>query len=126
MMPTRSEANAPSFISTPAWNIDTAVGAATWPSGDQLCTGKMPPSTAKPKNTNGNQKRWKPAENPAVSSSSILNEFISAAKYIARPPTSAITEPMKRYRVSFIAAYSRVTFHPQMAINKYIGKTAIS
>lgn len=29
MMPTRRAANAPSFISTPAWNIETAVGAAT-------------------------------------------------------------------------------------------------
>ncbi len=55
MMPTRSAAKAPSFISTPAWNIETAVGAATWPSGDQLWNGKMPPSTAKPKKTNGNQ-----------------------------------------------------------------------
>ena len=29
MMPTRKAAKAPSFINTPAWNIDTAVGAAT-------------------------------------------------------------------------------------------------
>jgi hypothetical protein len=29
MIPTRKAANAPNFISTPAWNIETAVGAAT-------------------------------------------------------------------------------------------------
>ena len=50
---------APSFISTPAWNIETAVGAATWPSGVQLWKGKIPPSTAKPKNTGRNQMCWK-------------------------------------------------------------------
>src|SRR5512146_266897 len=73
MMPTRRAANAPSFISTPAWNIETAVGAATWPSGDQLWKGQMPPSTANPKNTGRNHAFWNPAEKLAFSSSSISN-----------------------------------------------------
>ena len=30
-MATRRMAKAPSFMSTPAWSMDTAVGAATWP-----------------------------------------------------------------------------------------------
>ena len=34
--------------------IETAVGAATWPSGDQLWNGKIPASTAKPMKMNGN------------------------------------------------------------------------
>src|SRR5574341_2195729 len=97
MIPTRRAANAPSFISTPAWNIETAVGAATWPSGDQLWKGKMPPSTANPKNTNGNQNRWKPTEKLACSSASMSNVPRPEVKYIASAPTSAITEPMNRY-----------------------------
>src|SRR4030042_4610246 len=125
-VPTRKAAKAPSFISTPAWNIDTAVGAATWPSGDQLWKGKMPPSTAKPKKTNGNQKCWKAGENPACSIASRSNVFNPELKYIASPPTRATTEPMTRYNAAFIAAYSRVTCQPQMAISRYIGKTAIS
>ena len=48
------------------------------------------------------------------------------AKYMASAPTSAMTDPMNKYRVSFIAAYSRVFCQPQMAISRYIGKTAIS
>ena len=56
----------------------------------------------------------------------MLNVPRPEAKYIASAPTRDTTEPMNRYSVSFIAAYSRVTFHPQMTINKYIGKTAIS
>ena len=35
-IPTRIMPKAPSFISTPAWSILTPVGAATWPSGDQV------------------------------------------------------------------------------------------
>src|SRR3990172_3433667 len=121
MMPTRNAAKAPSFIKTPAWNIETAVGAATWPSGDQLWKGKMPPSTAKPKKTNGNQSCWKPVENPAPSKSNMSNVFRPEVKYITSAPTSETTDPMKRYKVSFMAAYSRVTFQPQIEISKNIG-----
>ena len=39
-------------------------------------------------------------------------------KYITSAPTREMTEPMNRYRVSFMAAYSRVLIQPQMAINK--------
>src|SRR5574341_482652 len=68
MIPTRRAANAPSFISTPAWNIETAVGAATWPSGDQLWKGQMPPNTAKDRKSGKNHKFWNGAEKPAFSS----------------------------------------------------------
>ena len=41
-MPRRTTPYAPSFISTPAWSIETAVGAEAWPSGDHVCSGQMP------------------------------------------------------------------------------------
>src|SRR5512132_907807 len=100
IMPTRNAANAPSFISTPAWNMDTAVGAATCPSGDQLWKGQIPPSTAKPKNTGRNQIFWNVCEKPAFSISSISNVytpvFCPATQYIASTPTSETTEPTNR------------------------------
>ena len=51
--------NAPSFISTPAWSIETAVGAAAWPSGDQGWSGKMPPRVPQPRTTIGKMIFWK-------------------------------------------------------------------
>ena len=51
--------NAPSFISTPACSIETAVGAATWPSGDQVWNGNMPASTPQPMTNNGKTIFWK-------------------------------------------------------------------
>ena len=57
--PARNAAYAPSFISTPAWIIETAVGAATWPSGLQLWNGKTPASTPKPRKIKGNHSRAK-------------------------------------------------------------------
>ena len=47
-MPTARMPKAPSFISTPACSMLTAVGAATWPSGDQVWKGHRPASTPKP------------------------------------------------------------------------------
>ena len=47
-------------------------------------------------------------------------------KYMTKAPTSATTDPTNRYRVSFMAAYSRVTFHPQTAISRNMGNNAIS
>ena len=58
-MPTRRMPNAPSFIRTPAWSMETPVGAATWPSGDQVCSGHMPASTPKPIMKNGKHHFWK-------------------------------------------------------------------
>src|SRR5688500_20376025 len=74
IMPTRNAAKAPSFINTPAWNMDTAVGAATSPSGDQLWKGQMPPNTATPRKTGRNQIVWNVCEKPAFSIASISNE----------------------------------------------------
>jgi len=52
---TRKQPYPPSFISTPAWSIDTAVGAEAWPSGLQVWKGNRAPSTPKPTKTSGNQ-----------------------------------------------------------------------
>src|SRR5947209_2848498 len=41
-------------------------------------------------------------------------------------PTSATTEPIKIYKVSFMAAYSRVAAQPHVAMSKYMGKMANS
>jgi len=38
----------------------------------------------------------------------------------------ATTEPIRMYSVSFMAAYSRSSFQPQVAISRYIGKMASS
>src|SRR3954469_5021450 len=49
-----------------------------------------------------------------------------AVKTIAITPIRAMTEPMRIYSVSFIAAYSRSLTQPHVAINKYMGKIASS
>ena len=56
-MAIRKQPYPPSFISTPAWSIDTAVGAEAWPSGLHVWKGNRAPSTPKPTNTSGNQMR---------------------------------------------------------------------
>src|SRR5207247_9581330 len=98
-----------SFINTPAWNMETAVGAATCPSGDQLWKGQMPPNTAKPRKTGRNQMFWNVCEKPAFSIRSMSNVktpvLCPATQYITITPTNETTEPMKRYKVNFIAAY---------------------
>ena len=50
-MATRRMAKEPSFMSTPAWSILTAVGAATWPTGDHVWNGQTAARTPKPKNS---------------------------------------------------------------------------
>ena len=47
-MATRRMAKEPSFINTPAWSMDTAVGAATWPTGDHVWNGQTAARTPKP------------------------------------------------------------------------------
>ena len=81
---------------------------------------------AKPRKTGRNQIIWKVGENFTVSSTSISNVCCPLVQYITNAPIRDTTEPMNRYRVSFMAAYSRVLIQPQMAIRRYIGKTAIS
>src|SRR5690606_26751300 len=143
--PMRSAAYAPSYISTPAWIIDTAVGAATWPTGLQLWKGNTPARMPKPRKMNGNQifaKLASPSPNGSWNSTSyapasrarmkstrskvISSPASCATKYIAITPTSATIDPMRMYSVSFIDAYSRVTFQPQVAMSRYIGKMASS
>ena len=51
--------NAPSFMRTPAWTIETAVGAAMWPSGDQVWNGQSAASTPQPMTKNGKKIFWK-------------------------------------------------------------------
>ena len=55
--------NAPSFISTPACSIETAVGAETWPSGDHVWNGQRPASTPQPMTNSGKTIFWKFSSN---------------------------------------------------------------
>src|SRR3972149_4862912 len=52
-MPRRMIPKAPSFISTPAWSMLTAVGAATWPSGGQGWKGQGAAGPPQPKEKGG-------------------------------------------------------------------------
>ena len=61
-MPRRMIPKAPSFIRTPAWSMLTAVGAATWPSGDHVWNGHRPASTPQPMTNTGKTAFWKPSE----------------------------------------------------------------
>ncbi len=55
-IPRRMIPNAPSFIRTPAWSMLTAVGAATWPSGDQVWNGQRPARTPQPMQEHGEER----------------------------------------------------------------------
>ena len=50
-MATRSTPKAPIFMSTPAWTMLTPVGAATWPTGDQVWNGQTAARMPKPRNS---------------------------------------------------------------------------
>ncbi len=65
-MPSRMIPNAPSFISTPAWTMLTAVGAATWPSGDQVWKGQRPARTPQPIRNTGKTTFWKFSSKPCA------------------------------------------------------------
>src|SRR5438445_889456 len=133
VMPTRRMPNAPSFIKTPACSIETPVGAATWPSGDQVCSGHMPASTPKPIMKNGKHHFWKLGSSFAARITVISNVPAPACTNNAKMPMKTNTEPATSISVSFIAPYSLVRVNvpkselaPQTAISRYIGSTATS
>ena len=57
-MPMRMTPKAPSFMSTPACSIDTAVGADACPSGDQVWKGNTPARVPKPSQISGKAITW--------------------------------------------------------------------
>ena len=80
-------------------------------------------------NTNGSQFFLMHADYPLPPSYTIFGQTVAGLDVIdaiATAPTSANTEPIKIYSVSFIAAYSRSLTQPQPAISRYIGKIANS
>ena len=132
-MPTRRMPNAPSFISTPACSIETPVGAATWPSGDQVWNGHMPARTPKPTMNSGKHHFWKSSSYWPSRSTVRSNVPSAASTKMAKMPTKMSTEPPTSIIVSFIAPYSFVRVNvpksllaPQTAISRYIGSTATS
>src|SRR5262245_10611666 len=132
-IPSRMIPNAPSFISTPACNIETAVGAATCPSGDQVWNGHRPASTPHPVTDSGNTTFWKFGSNSCAYNSCRSNVPSPASWNTAKMPRKIRIEAATSMIVSFIAEYSFVRanvsnalLEPHTAISRYIGSTATS
>ena len=133
---TRRIPKAPSFIRTPACSMDTAVGAATWPSGDQVWKGHRPARIPNPSANNGKTAFWKfssYAIELRLLSPMRSNVPRSASTNVAKMPTKISALPPTRYSTSFIAPYSFVRVNvpksllaPHTAISRYIGSTASS
>ena len=106
--------------------MDTAVGAATWPTGDQVWNGHRPASTPKPRNRNGKTIVWNRGLK-AVAASRVMSKVWARRTRRRAPATAGSTSavPASRYRVSFIAPYS-LRVLPQTAMSRYIGSTATS
>src|SRR5881296_1148601 len=81
VMATRKQPYAPNFITTPANNIEAAVGAATWPVGAQVCKGHNPARMAKPTNTSGKAQYWKGSGKAKLANSTKLVLFAPALTY---------------------------------------------
>ena len=143
-IPIRMMPKAPSFMRTPAWSIETAVGAEACPSGDQVWKGKTPASVPNPIQSAGNAHHCIDDEYRTCSSSSMEKVVAPFSTYMARIPARMKADPRRSISVSFIAAYSfppmsstrkrylkgpaSATFLvlPQTPISRYIGSTAIS
>ena len=117
--------NAPSFISTPACSMETAVGAATWPSGDQVWKGNRPARMPQPIMKKGKKVLAKPRSNSMSRRTAMSKVPAPASAKTAKMPTKISTEPPTRTMVSFIAPYSLLV-EPQTTISRYIGSTASS
>ena len=125
-MAIRKQPYPPNFISTPAWSIDTAVGAEAWPSGLHVWNGKRAPNTPNPRKVRGNQIHC--CAKGILCSCAISRMFIvvpPAPKKIPKMPISKKAEPPINISVSFMAAYS-LRPEPHTPISKYIGISAIS
>src|SRR6266404_7872070 len=80
----RRQAYEPSFITTPASNIEAAVGAATWPVGAHVWNGHIPARTAKPTKINGNTQICTAGAKGCLTSSRISNVCPPALKKTAK------------------------------------------
>ena len=92
-MATRRQPYAPSFITTPASNIEAAVGAATWPVGAQVWKGHKPARIPNPTNVSGNAHNWKCGESPECASASSEVEWLPEVAYAASSTMSTMAEP---------------------------------
>ncbi len=109
-MPRRMMPNAPSFISTPACTIETAVGADMWPSGDHVWNGQSAASTPQPMTIMGKNVFWKVGLSvpswPAAQSCWRSNVPRFASWKVAKMPIQMRTEPPTSMSVSLAAPYS--------------------
>ena len=117
--------NAPSFISTPACSIDTAVGAAAWPSGDH---GWEREDAAQRAAAEHDQREHDLLERRVVGR-------VEQGRQVERAETGLGEDAEDRGKIridaatsiiiSFIAPYSRRP-DPHTAMSRYIGSTAVS
>ena len=83
-------------MSTPAWSIETAVGAEEWPSGDHVCRGHSAARIPKPTKRIGKNIRWKRGSKAVFSSTSKSKECCPEAKYRPRIPARMSALPAMR------------------------------
>ena len=125
---------APSFISTPACSIETAVGAATWPSGDHVWNGQRPASTPQPMTKNGKTDLLEVGVERAIAAG---RRASAGRRCRGRPRVKTAKMPMKirtePRRASSSASSRRIPLRevgnaaePQTAISRYSGSTASS
>jgi len=113
--------NAPSFISTPAWTIETAVGADMWPSGDHVWNGQSAASTPQPITISGKTAFWNVGLSvpslPAFQSAYMSNVLSPASWKTAKMPIQMSTEPPTSIIVSLSAPYS-LRVEPQTPMSR--------
>ena len=124
-IPMRTMPKAPSFISTPACSMETAVGAATWPSGDQVWNGQRPARMPQPIMKNGKNVLAKDLSNSTSRRTAMSKVPAPASAKTAKMPMKISTDPPTSTMVSFIAPYSLLVL-PQTTISRYMGSTASS
>ena len=117
--------NAPTFISTPAWSIDTEVGAAAWPSGDQEWNGNMAPSVPQPMTSSGKKIFWNVSSFGAAISVGTSKVPAPTCVKRAKMTVKMKMEPASSIIISFIAPYS-LRVEPHTPIRRYMGMSAIS
>ena len=107
--------------------MDTGLGASTWASGSQPCSGKTGILTPKPMNRPAKISNCmlsgKPR--PPAAMSAIAKLWPGAASYRKSSATSMNTEPPKVYRKKLSAAFCRFG-PPRRSIRKNSGSSVAS
>ncbi len=94
---------APILSRTPACSIETAVGAATWPSGDHVWSGQIGMSVPNPRTVSRNTHFWNAAPKVCSAHTRMSKVCAPTAQYVSTSTTTSIALPANRKSVSFIA-----------------------